>query len=664
VVSRAIGRSERILGRPDPPAPPIELRAGPVRYLLDGIDIRHVREGAVELVERVYMAVRDAPWNTIPGVVSGLAITSDGDASQVTFHVQHRHEDIDLEWDGLIDGRPDGTVRYSIDVLLHGSFRYSKVGCNVHHALAGSVGRPFRARTADGELRGILPVAIDPQRVVDGTLSGMFAPYDELAIEVAPGVEAVTSIEGDLLELQDQRNWIDANLKSYATPLSLGFPFTSTDGQRIRQAITIRRAGDVPPPRSAADPVLRLGGVVGPMPRLGLGMRSDGAPLSPAEAARVAAVRPDHLRVDLVLRDDAWLADLDRATADALAVGAALELAIAASADSGPSLDRLVARLRERPVPVDRVLVRGLADGFSAVVGTTPPEVARLVAGRLRAALPGVVVAGGTDQSFADVNRDPPTDPAIEAICFAMSPTIHAADDISVMETVAGAGEVVRSARALVEGAPEGRPVIVSPVTLATRFGPYPAGPAADGDLPSAVDVRQPSLLAAAWTVAALGAMAVAGAASVTWYETAGWRGIIQGDRPPPMPERFPANAGEVFPVWHVLMDLAPWRDARVRSLASSAPMVAAGIAIETPDGPALVVANLTPDAQRLRLEGLPGAVVRVRTLDDAAADWALDDPDAFRSLPGTPLPVRDGVVWLGLGPYAVARVVTGASTG
>ena len=111
-MSRAIGRSERILGRPDPPAPPIELRAGPVRYLLDGIDIRHVREGAVELVERVYMAVRDAPWNTIPGVVSGLAITSEDDASQVTFHVQHRHEDIDLEWDGLIDGGPDGTVRY------------------------------------------------------------------------------------------------------------------------------------------------------------------------------------------------------------------------------------------------------------------------------------------------------------------------------------------------------------------------------------------------------------------------------------------------------------------------------------------------------------------------------------------------------------------------
>jgi hypothetical protein len=84
-------------------------------------------------------------------------------------------------------------------------------------------------------------------------------------------------------------------------------------------------------------------------------------------------------------------------------------------------------------------------------------------------------------------------------------------------------------------------------------------------------------------------------------------------------------------------------------------------MALDTPEGVGMLVANLTPVAQRVRLEGLPGAGVRVRTLDDAAAAWALADPDAFRALPGAPLPVLDGVTWIGLGPYAVARVV-GAS--
>ena len=659
MVSRAVSRSERITGRPELPAVPTELRAGPVRYLLDGIDVRHVREGSVELVERIYMAVRDAPWNTIPGLVSDLVITRGQDTSRVSFHVRHRHEDIDVEWDGLIEGDPDGTLRYTIDVVLHGVFRYSKIGCNVHHPLDGSVGRPFWARTADGELRGVLPVDIDPQRIVGGTLSGMFAPYDELAIEVAPGIEAVTTIDGDLLELQDHRNWIDANLKSYATPLALGFPFTSSDGQRIRQVITIRRSGARPTPAVVADPVLRLGGPIGPAPRLGLGMRSDGQPLTTAELALVAVVRPHHLRVDLVLRDDAWVAELDRATTEATAVGAALELAVAANDESGAMLDRLASRLGERPVTVDRVLVRALSGGFSAVVGATPADLVRLVAERLRHVLPEPVIAGGTDQSFSDINRDRPTDTAVRAISCSMSPTVHAADDISVMENVPGAGEVVRFARTLVDGVPDGRQVVVSPVTLATRFGPYPAGPAADGDLPPAVDVRQAALFGAAWTVGALAAMATAGVSSVTWYETAGWRGILQGDTPPPMPDRFPAVVGEVFPVWHVLADLAGWRDLTIRGCESTMPQVTAGLALDTPDGPALLVANLTPTAQRVRLEGLPGTIAHVRTLDDAAVAWALADPDAFRTQAGATMPVRAGALWLGLGPYAVARVVT-----
>jgi hypothetical protein len=52
---------ERLLtGRTTAPPDPIELRAGPVMLLLDGPDLRHVRLRGVELVQRVYVAVRDA----------------------------------------------------------------------------------------------------------------------------------------------------------------------------------------------------------------------------------------------------------------------------------------------------------------------------------------------------------------------------------------------------------------------------------------------------------------------------------------------------------------------------------------------------------------------------------------------------------------------------
>jgi hypothetical protein len=653
-------RAAVITGRPALPAGAITLRAGPLELSLDGPDLRHVTVGGVELVQRVYVAVRDAPWNTIPAVVSDLVIEPGADRCRVQFHARHRHEAIDFEWDGTITGTADGVIQYDLDGICHGIFAYSKIGFNVHHPLAGSVGRPFRAATQDGELRGVLPEAIAPQRIVDGTLSGMFAPYRELAIEVADGTEAIVAIEGDLMELQDHRNWTDANFKSYATPLALGFPFDSTDGQRIHQVLTVRISGETPAAAASADPVLTLGAPLGRLPRFGLSMPSHDGSLTEAETGLLRLARPDHLRADLELRGDAWSGALDRAAADARVLGAGLELAVSANASSVGQLEALAGRLGAMTdVPVDRVLVYPLADGFSAFVSTTPAAVVQLVRDLLLPVIPEALFAGGTNQNFSDLNRERPSDPVFEGICWSISPTVHAADDASIVENIAGGGEVVRFARTFQEGVDGERAIVISPVTIATRFGPYPAGPAAPGDLPPAVDVRQASLLGAAWTVGELSALATAGAASVTWYETTGWRGIIERSDGSPMPHRFPSVPGQAFPMFHVFADVAQWRDGTLRALEPSDPLRVRGLAVETDGQVALLVANLTPDPQRVRVDGVAGNAAAVRTLDDASSVWALTDPDAYRTWSGGQVPVRDGVIWLPLGPFAVARVLT-----
>jgi hypothetical protein len=70
------------------------------------------------------------------------------------------------------------------------------------------------------------------------------------------------------------------------------------------------------------------------------------------------------------------------------------------------------------------------------------------------------------------------------------------------------------------------------------------------------------------------------------------------------------------------------------------------------------VAANVTPEPQRVRLSGLPGTTAGVRILDEATAMVALSDPGAFRASGGGESAVRDGELWLELGPYAVARVI------
>jgi len=643
-------------GRPEAPARWPLLHAGPLSVILDGTDLRAIRVGDVELVQRVYVALRDAPWNTIPATTADWVVAAGPDAFRVTFTASHRHEAIGFDWTGAITGTPDGVIRYELDGICRGVFEYSKIGFNVHHALAGSVGRPFRARTETGELRGVLPRDVDPQRIENGTLTGMFAPYAELAIEVVDGTEAIVAIEGDLLELQDHRNWTDGNFKSYATPLALGFPFTSTEGQRIHQVITIRSAGP-PPPAAERVPVVGIGASTGRwLPALGLGMPSHDGLLTARQADLLRDLATDHLRVDVPLRPGAWEAGLERAAGDARALGAALELAISANESSGEQLALLAERLRAADVAVARVLVYALAEGFSAFVSTTPAAIVRLVRDTLEPVIGPVVFAGGTNQNFSDINRERPTDPVLTGLCVSACPTVHAADDRSMVENLPGLAEMVRFAAEI--AAP--RTVHVSPVTIATRFGPYPGGPSGPGDLPAPVDVRQASLLGAAWTVGAVAALAASGAGSATFYETTGWRGVLELDAGSPMPNRFPSVPGQVFPLYHVLADLAEWKAGSVLAVDASDGLLVTGLAVEVDGMFGVLVANVTPEPQRVRLTGLPGLTARVRVLDEASAMTALTDPASFRAWAGGEISVRDGELWLALGPYAVARVVAG----
>jgi hypothetical protein len=202
--------------------------------------------------------------------------------------------------------------------------------------------------------------------------------------------------------------------------------------------------------------------------------------------------------------------------------------------------------------------------------------------------------------------------------------------------------------------------VCISPVTLATRYGPYPAGPAREGDPPPPVDVRQASLLGAAWTVGSLAAIASEGASSVTYYETTGWRGVMETERGAPMPERFPSRPGMVFPVYHVLADVAEWRAGSPCEVRPGDPQRAVALAVRSGSAMHLLVANVTPEAQRVRVRGLPGPWAAVRVLDEASAETALDDPATYRAASPWRQDVRDGSLWLELGPYAVARIDAG----
>jgi hypothetical protein len=387
------------------------------------------------------------------------------------------------------------------------------------------------------------------------------------------------------------------------------------------------------------------------LPSIGLGMHSHEGSLSARETELLRKLRPDHLRVDLYLAES-WQKPLARAGEAARSLRAKLELALFLTDDAEAQLDALARELETTPTPVARVLVFYGGKAFSTGQGATPGKFVRLARKRLEAAIGEAPFIGGTNQFFAELNRDHPEVEAMDGVVYSINPQVHAADDESLVENLEAQAATIRTARSFSGDLP----ISVSPITLAARTGPYPAGPPAPGGLPPQVDVRQASLFGAGWTAVSVKYLAESGAASITYYETSGWRGVVEVDAGSPMADRFPSSPGTVFPLYHVFHDLADLKGGRLVEATATEPLLVDGLALRENGKSHVVLANLTPRTQAVTVGPFEAAKLRVRQLNEETAAQALADPERFRAS-GAVTPAQDGHLRLELSPYALARI-------
>ena len=113
---------------------------------------------------------------------------------------------------------------------------------------------------------------------------------------VAPGVTVTCRMEGDVFEMEDQRNWSDASYKTYVRPLALPWPYVLPAGRPFRQrvAVTVRddQRRTVPTPTPATSAVsIELAGPAGTLPRIGLAVTPEETAAVLAQADRLAQGR-------------------------------------------------------------------------------------------------------------------------------------------------------------------------------------------------------------------------------------------------------------------------------------------------------------------------------------------------------------------------------------
>jgi D-apionolactonase len=637
-------------GRDESPQQVTPLQAGPLTARLEGGDLRCVQLGEFEVVRRFYVAVRDQNWNTIPPQFSNFKLAEGERSFEVSFDASHEDQEIQFSWRGTVSGSKDGTIVYVMDGTCGATFPYNKIGICIHHPYRESAGRTYSGRTPQGLIDGTLPVLIGPQRLIDGIDIPLFQAVTNLTIELGDSFGIEFAFEGDLFEMEDHRNWTDAAFKTYSTPEELGFPHQATAGQHIRQTVTMKLTGQPPALRPLPDEVsLSIGRPTGGrIPSIGLGMASHGGDLAAQEADVLRAVRPTHLRADLDLGDPRYPMELARALRCCRQLGCGLEIAIFVG-DAAESELALLAAAIEKDAPVVRFLV------FHKRETSTDTRWVRLASQVLAGLRSRPSFAGGSNGHFVDLNRDRPDVAGLDELVYPIMPQMHASDDLSLIENLEAEAETVKTARSFADG----RRIVISPVTLKPRFNAVATAPESEikpGELPPQVDARQMSLFGAAWTMGSIKYLAESGASAVTYYETTGWRGVMETESGSPVPRRFPAAPRQVFPLYHVLADLGEWTGGELVACAPNAPLSVNGLAVRHREKLHVLVANMTSASQELDVGPLETPKVMLRELDDRNAWEAMFRPEQFRASRREAM-VAAGSLHLTLAPYAVVRI-------
>ncbi|WP_426185331.1 hypothetical protein [Microbacterium sp. TWP3-1-2b2] len=483
-------------------------------FELRGDELADIRRGGEVILRAVRAVVRDHGWNTVPTSVTAT------ESDESSLRLVLRHEGFGAEVVSTLTVETSGDeLRVTWDAENLRVFSTCRTGLVVLHP-ATDAGRRVTVTHSDGAVeQTAFPTRISPHQPI----------LDIRALELHPtgDADAATTIrfDGDVFEMEDQRNWSDASFKTYSRPLGLPYPYPIAAGERVHQSLTVaavRTSTAESPP--SAEIVLVEGG---PFPAVGVE-----ASTAPGRGSRCAD--GSFRVVELNLTTPTWSAALRRAAAD----GLPLDVRLVIDQDPKPLADAARA-LAHHPVvavtPFDSV--RHVSDE-----GT----VARTQAAFDDAGVPTHLRAGARSH-FTELNREQDRIPDdVHGIVFTTTPLFHSLDTEQLVEALPMQRLIAAQAVEMADR----RPVHIGPVTLRPRFNnvatsPEPAPTLTDlsegygAQFTGAEDERQNSMELAAWTIASAAALAVPGVESLSWFETWGPRGLRDATGAP----RFVAEA-------------------------------------------------------------------------------------------------------------------------
>ncbi|AZO09774.1 MULTISPECIES: hypothetical protein [unclassified Mesorhizobium] len=571
-------------------AEPVRLNAGPLSADFVNGNLRSIRHGGIEVLRAIAYVVRDRDWGTYEPALSDLIVEQGSDGFSVRYSARCEGPGGSrLGFSARIEGHADGRLIFDVTALPESDFETNRCGFCILHPIAGLAGSPVKVEHTDGRVIDTrLPLLIDPWQP--------FKDMRAITHQVRPGITAECRMEGDTFEMEDQRNWSDASYKTYVRPLALPWPYVLPAGQPVRQTVSLLIAGNV---RAAATtgavPVRIEPGEAGPkLPDLGVVAYPEDVEATLGKMALLSELGPQQLLLHFdptrghgldALRAHARVASTFPATTT-------LECVVACSGNLDAGLSGVAEMVRQAGLRLDAIAVSPSVDRQSTPPGSAWPDCPPLedVYAAARRAFPEIRLGGGMFSYFTELNRKRVPAGALDFVSHCTCPIVHAADDLSIMQSLEALPFITRSTRAIY-GTKAYR---IGPSTIAMRQNPYGGATKDNADgLRIAManrDPRHAGLFAAAWTIGYAARVAPAGLEMLTLSSFAGRFGVLAeaGE---------PSEEGTPRPIFHALQGLAALAGQTHIAMRASDENRLAVLAGRADSGAVTIwLANVTPD--------------------------------------------------------------------
>jgi hypothetical protein len=451
----------RLYGTDVPPVSSEEVTVGPLSFTLEDGALRHIRVGGIEIIRGIAFLVRDRDWGTLTPRLSVVSRHSDDTSFSLQLKAGFETANAALDVSIFIDAAHD-RLSMRAEGLATGAFETNRAGFTVLHP-AGLADYPVSITHSDGTVEAAtFPILIDP-----------WQPFMDITAMThrADGFAVGCVFAGDIFETEDQRQWGDASYKTYVRPLALPWPYVLTQDEPLSQSVSIdwRRADT-----TRAEPHDTF--VPGEMlfPETAILLTPQDAVLLINNPEDVEQVSPQRLLCHLDTTTDA-IAEHCRTYARLQAAMPALvfDLELVCGFDNPPAVELAQVRLAmdASGFKPDSVMVCPAVDRQSTPPGSDWPRCPPLKEIHRASSIVfrDLVRGGGMVTFFPELNRKRPPMEALDFVSHSLCPIVHAADDLSIMETLETVRYIAHTARTII-GEADYR---IGPSTIAMRQNPY-----------------------------------------------------------------------------------------------------------------------------------------------------------------------------------------------